>query len=93
MNSSEKTKKSPNVLVITDARNASASLEHSLLLGTIRSFGATNQVTKLIEQYLKRRTQFVQIGDEKSAKWSPEAGIYAGSVLSGVLYKSRLHLG
>ena len=50
------------------------------------SFGATNHVTKLLEQYLKRRTQFVQIGDEKSAKWSPEAGIYAGAVLSGVLF-------
>ena len=86
MKSSEGTKKSPNVLVMTDARNAFASLDHSLLLGMFESFGATNHVTKLIEQYLKRRTQFVQIGDEKSAKWSPEAGIYAGSVLSGVLF-------
>ena len=83
---SSKTGKSPSVLVMTDARNAFASLDHSLLLGMIGSFGATNQVTKIIEQYLKRRSQFVQIEDVRSSRWSPEAGIYAGSVLSGVLY-------
>ena len=86
MNSCEKRKKIPSVLVMTDARNAFASLDHSLLLGMFGSFGATSHVTKLIEQYLKRRTQFVQIEDVRSSKWSPEDGIYAGSVLSGVLY-------
>ena len=80
------TAKSPSVLVMTGARNAFASLDHSLLLGLMESFGATKQVTTIIEQYLKRRTQFVQIEDERSSKWSPEAGIYAGSVLSGVLF-------
>ena len=81
---SRKSEKSPNVLVMTDAKNAFASLDHSLLLGMFECFGATNHVTKLMEQFLKRRSQFVQIGDEKSAKWSPDSGIYAGSVLSGV---------
>ena len=83
---SRKSEKSPNVLVMTDAKNAFASLDHSLLLGMFECFGATNHVTKLMEQFLKRRSQFVQIGDEKSAKWSPDSGIYAGSVLSGVLF-------
>ena len=83
---SRKSEKSPKVLVMTDAKNAFASLDHSLLLGMFECFGATNQVTKLMEQFLKRRSQFVQIGDEKSAKWSPDSGIYAGSVLSGVLF-------
>ena len=51
----------------------------------MESFGATKQVTTIIKHYLKKRSQFAQIEAERSSKWSPEAGIYAGSVLSGVL--------
>ena len=71
---------------MTLAKNAFTSLDHNLLLGMMESFGATKQVTTIIKHYLKKRSQFVQIEAERSSKWSPEAGIYAGSVLSGVLF-------
>ena len=40
----------------------------------------------MISQYLKQRTQFVQVGREKSMKWTPEGGVFAGAVLAGTLY-------
>ena len=49
----------PAVLVMTNTQNAFASLDHNLLLGMMASFGATELVTTIINQYLKKRTQFV----------------------------------
>ena len=44
------------MLVTTDTKNAFPSLDHNLLLGMIASFGATEQVTTIVNQYLKKRT-------------------------------------
>ena len=78
--------KNPAVLVMTDAKKAFFSLNHNLLLGMVTSFGATEQVTINIKHYLKNRTQFDQIESERTSKWCPEAGIFAGAVLSGMFF-------
>ena len=45
---------------MTDVKNAFASLDHNLLLGMMASFGASEQVPIIINQYLKKSSQFVE---------------------------------
>lgn len=82
----DRTEKKAAVLVITDAANNFPSIDHTLIVSMLASFGATKQVAIIIRQYLKKRTQFVQIESEKSSKWLPEAGIFAGALVSGILF-------
>ena len=76
----------PRVLVMTDAMNAFPSIEHSLIIGMLNAFGANAKVQNIMKNYLGGRTQFVQVGSQKTERWQPKDGIFAGAVLSGMLW-------
>ena len=76
----------PRVLVMTDANNAFPSLDHSLIIGMLNAFGASTKVQEIMNKYLKGRAQFVQVGRVKTEIWWPKDGIFAGAVLSGMLW-------
>ena len=53
--------KSPMLLVMTDASNAFHSLDHELVTGMLAAYNAEPQVRAIIKQYIKNRSQYVQV--------------------------------
>ena len=74
------------VLIMLDLSAAFDTVDHSLLLGRMRSGGITGIVHRWFASYLTSMTQSVCLGRTKSQPSDVLQGVSQGSVLGPVLY-------
>ena len=63
------------------------TIDHAILLNKIRYYGIDGINPKLIQSYLEKRTQYIQIDDSKSKAEIVETSIPQRSILGSLLFK------
>jgi hypothetical protein len=82
-------RKKSAVLIGLDLSAAFDTIDHGILAQRLKlRFGVSGVALEWITSYLKERSQYVMIGDEKSAITSCEVGVPQGSVLGPFLFSA-----
>ena len=80
-------RKKSAVLISLDLSAAFDTIDHAILTKRLEQrFGISGVALKWLENYLSGRSQYVKIGDEKSALLQCEYGVPQGSVLGPLLF-------
>ena len=79
-------KKKGVLTVLLDMSAAFDTVDHSVLIGQMRSIGIEGTALKWLESYMSNRTHTVRIGSHNSHRTLIESGIPQGSVLGPVLF-------
>ena len=79
-------KKMYSLGVFIDLKKAFDTVDHSLLIKKFKCYGIRGVASKFLECYLKNRSQFVQIKNDKSSKKSILYGVPQGSILGPLLF-------
>ena len=69
------------LLVLLDLSSAFDTVDHEILLGTLQELGVVGTALRWFASYLESRTQYVTIGDERSASRPLNYGVPPGSVI------------
>ena len=72
--------------VLLDMSTAFDTVDHSVLIGQMRSIGIEGTALKWLESYISNWTRTVRIGSHNSHRMLIESGIPQGSVLGPVLF-------
>ena len=72
--------------VLLDTSAAFDTVDHSMLIGQMRSIGIEGTALKWLESYISNRTITLRIGSHNSHRTLIESGIPQGSVLGPVLF-------
>ena len=78
--------KTPSCCVFFDLKKAFDTINHSILLNKLDNYGFRGPFKNLLKSYLSSRTQYVQVGTQKSAKLDTECGVPQGSVLGPLFF-------
>jgi hypothetical protein len=77
------------VLISLDLSAAFDTIDHAILTQRLKQrFGVTGVVLNWIVTYLQERSQYVKVGEEKSAVTCCEVGVPQGSVLGPILFSA-----
>ena len=79
-------KKKGVLTVLLDMSAAFDTVDHSVLIGQMRSIGIEGTALKWLESYISNRTHTVRIGSHNSHRTLIESGIPQGSVLGPVFF-------
>jgi len=74
------------VAIFLDLSKAFDCIDHDILLNKIKHYGIKNQNLKLFNSYLKNRTHFTEINNERSIVLETKKGVPQGSILGPILY-------
>ena len=69
-----------------DFQKAFDAVNHKILLSKLKHYGIRGITLNLVQNYLKNRTQFVEINKKSSAILPIDYGIPQGSVLGPLLF-------
>lgn len=69
-----------------DFKSAFDRVNHNLLISKLKKFGITRMTAKWLLDFLRHRTNFVQIGKYKSRAYEASSGVPAGSTLGPLLF-------
>ena len=72
--------------VFVDLKKAFDTVDHGILLQKLEHYGIRGQTLKLLESYLKDRTQYVCYGGYESERGPVECGVPQGSVLGPLFF-------
>jgi hypothetical protein len=72
--------------VCIDFQKAFDSIKHNVLCDKLLCYGVTNKSTRLIENYLSNRKQFVRLETSSSTTSTIRAGVPQGSILGPLLF-------
>jgi retron-type reverse transcriptase len=73
-------------VVFVDLSKAFDTVDHNLLLGKLKSFGFSDQVTCWIRSYLSDRSQVTRVDNKYSFFKHISIGVPQGSVLGSLLF-------
>ena len=74
------------LIVVLDISAALDTIDHTILLNRLNSFGAGGNVLSLISSYLAMRSQTVRVGSASLAPSDCSCGVPQGSVLGPILF-------
>ena len=74
------------LIIYVDLFKACDCLDHDILLSKLKFYGLSNDTINLLEKYISRRDQFVQIGSIKSEHHVFSCRIPQGSVMGPLLF-------
>ena len=78
--------KTPSCCVFFDLKKAFDTINHSISLNKLDNYGFREPFKNLLKSYLSSRTQYVQVGIQKSATLNTECGVPQGSVLGPLFF-------
>ena len=74
------------VSIFIDLSKAFDTIIYYLLISRLKYYGFDNTVLNLLRCYVKKRMQYVQIGETESQKLPTEIGVPQGSILGPLFF-------
>ena len=76
-----------NVLgLFRDISRAFDTVDHGILLKNLENYGIRGLALLLLEGYLQKRKQYVQVGTRRSISTETQMGVPQGSILGPLLF-------